>query len=837
MFSCFLLKLILIYVACLKNVSNTVSEIVKICGMPDSCEWATKGIKYPITDEVFVCSNIYDNFNITKCALEAARKSYKPGWYWKSFNMVFEEKTKRTILNDSFQLYKLADIIKPALVSRIKLVGLKGFDVNLAIDLPNSRLYFEFHDIDFDFYTREKKVIRSCEEYKSSLEGKWPPKSFIFNGNSSLTHCTVLFGNSHYRTPVCPLVFENSRLDILEINNLVKSYYKQNLIKFLKVNQSINSNIRYQQFGDFYGLDLNKELINEEIFEKTSEFLFDGVINSIETDLFKSFKRLKSIRFNPIYFIEILQKQGIQWIKSINYQVRVNFSDLESVRTYMNKSVEIEFAIDNIFNFRFNSKAKMFHDEDFCLFAEYPFHQLIITIITRVKAELSCTTRWLIQYYSIYNQTTSSSDMRSKLNYSLQSILKDKSAYTKCDFVKRLKNCNIKQRINGKNIAFDLMVISQFLLVIFTPIVCFIGIFANLFAFLTIINKKNRTELKEKHYTYMAINSISNILILSIQILSLINECQYPFGIFCSSVRKYKFVQYFKIIVVETCSSFLRLFSNFTYVAFSINRISLVGSNKVNNTNKGFFERFSSLSVLKYLFISSVLSFLLSLIKAFRFKINQFMPIDAYPNLFFRNEIYFSNSAETIFILLFVFDAIYNFINYVFFAFINLVFDLILLIRMRTVLKEKMAKFKNLQDQKLKEKKQNESDEAMRKVTVMVILNALVNFTLKVPISITSFNDLRLIITIPFDRLKSDVRFSRQLFKFPYKMDAICYSDETCWIFNNFGNFLFIISLTINIFFYLKFDKKFNLAFYLVFGKKKKAAQKVEPSTTLTSSK
>ena len=110
------------------------------------------------------------------------------------------------------------------------------------------------------------------------------------------------------------------------------------------------------------------------------------------------------------------------------------------------------------------------------------------------------------------------------------------------------------------------MVISQFLLVIFTPIVSLIGIVTNLFVLLTIVNKKNRSELKEKHYTYMAINSISNILILVIQILSLINECQYPFGIFCSSVRKYMFVQYFKIIIVETFSSFLRLVSNLTYV-------------------------------------------------------------------------------------------------------------------------------------------------------------------------------------------------------------------------------------------------------------------------------
>ena len=833
----FHLNLLLIYIACAKYVMSTsISKIVGICGMPDGCEWETE--KKNMMDEIFVCSKIYNNFNTTKCDLATKKYQYMGFMF---FTLLFDEKSKKIILNNSFQFYKFAHIIKAGLFSKIKLVNLKGFDVNLALEL-SELADFEFYDIDFDFYSRDNKIIRTCEEYKNSLDDIWPPKKFIFNANSSskMVYFTVKLINSQFRTPVCPLVFENTQLYGLWINNLVKSYYKKNVIKFLKVNRSINCTIKNYQLENFYGLDISKELINEKIFEKTSKFQFDGVINSIQTDLFKSIESLKSIQFNPVHLLEIVRKQGIQWIKNINYQVRVNLSDFESVKTCINKSVEIGLTVRNVFDFRHNPKAQLFYDEDFCLFVDYPFHQLVIIAESFEKTGLSCTTLWLIQYYSIYYETTSSFELQLTLNKSLQSVLKDKSVFTKCHFETRLRNCNKSQRPitkNGNNIAFDLMIISQFLLVIFTPIVSFIGIITNLFTFLTIVNKKNRSELKEKHYIYMAINSISNILILVIQIISLINECQYPFGIFCSSVRKYKFVQYFKIIVVETCSSFLRLVSNFTYVAFSINRISLVVT-KVNTNNKGFFERFSTLSVLKYLILSSILSFLLALIKAFRFRINNFMPIEAYPYLFFRNDLNYYGEHKTIYQLLFVFDAIYNIINYVFFAFINLVFDLILMIRMRAVLKEKMNKFKNLQDHKLREKKQNESDEAMRKVTLMVILNALVNFAFKIPISITSLNDLRLLISTQFDQLGIAGLEGRDLFKFPYTMKDICYLDEICWIFNNFGNFLFIVSLTINIFFYLKFDKKFNIAFYLVFsflGKKKKATQKAETSTTITS--
>ena len=195
---------------------------------------------------------------------------------------------------------------------------------------------------------------------------------------------------------------------------------------------------------------------------------------------------------------------------------------------------------------------------------------------------------------------------------------------------------------SSKFSTFDFMIITQLLVVIFTQLVCIFGIFTNMLIILTVVHKKNRKELKEKQYTYMAINSASNILILFIQILSLMNECEYyPFGIFCSSIRKYPFVQYFKIVVGETVSAFLRLFSNFTYLAFLINRLSLVGVN-----NSGFIEYFSKLTIYKYLIFSSIFSALNSLIKGFRFRPNTFQAFESYPLVFHRDPI-FSKTKTT----------------------------------------------------------------------------------------------------------------------------------------------------------------------------------------------
>ena len=106
----------------------------------------------------------------------------------------------------------------------------------------------------------------------------------------------------------------------------------------------------------------------------------------------------------------------------------------------------------------------------------------------------------------------------------------------------------------------------------------YIGIVANLITFCVIVHKSSRTILKENQYSDMAFNAlIANSCILFIEIMSLISECQDEFGIFCSSIHRWKFSKYFKIIFCEYMPNCLRLVSNFTYFRFAINRISLVG--------------------------------------------------------------------------------------------------------------------------------------------------------------------------------------------------------------------------------------------------------------------
>ena len=163
----------------------------------------------------------------------------------------------------------------------------------------------------------------------------------------------------------------------------------------------------------------------------------------------------------------------------------------------------------------------------------------------------------------------------------------NKDEILKCEFDKRIERCNKSdfELHPSKNefTLLDFIILSEFLVIVSSSITSLFGFITNMLVILVIVKKENRKkELKEKQYTYMAIHSVSNIFICLINILSLVNECQLPFGFYCSSIRHYAAVQYFKIVFGEYFNCFFRLFSNFTYIGFALYRFCVVGKVDIN---------------------------------------------------------------------------------------------------------------------------------------------------------------------------------------------------------------------------------------------------------------
>ena len=134
----------------------------------------------------------------------------------------------------------------------------------------------------------------------------------------------------------------------------------------------------------------------------------------------------------------------------------------------------------------------------------------------------------------------------------------------------------------------------------------------------TISSKTNQQEFKEfKQYDYMQVNSIFKCCILLLQMSSWLNECIYPYQVFCPVIRKLVGFQYFKIIIQEVLGNSLRFMVNFGYVAFAFNRIALIGKDHNKLT-----EFFRDVGINTYIGVCFFISLGLSVIKFFHYKIN-----------------------------------------------------------------------------------------------------------------------------------------------------------------------------------------------------------------------
>lgn len=312
----------------------------------------------------------------------------------------------------------------------------------------------------------------------------------------------------------------------------------------------------------------------------------------------------------------------------------------------------------------------------------------------------------------------------------------------------------------------------------------------------------------------MVIFSVSNLFVCACQLISLANECQKPVELFCSSIRRVVPIQYLKLIFGEFFLYFFMSISNWTYVAFAICRLSLVGS----SPNK-MVKFISDVGVKKLTAALVLLSVALTLVKPFMFVISSSsFDNDQFPSLFYQHE-NFRSLKMSLFKLRFIANVLYDFINYCVIVLINLIVDLVMLKSVREVMREKEAKMSG-QIEVTREKVKKENDDSFELLTKFVALNAASNIALKIPNCVTSLNDFRLIFSFDFDYYKTEI-ISTNPFVFPYTMNYICVLARVCKLFGSFGHFLLLFSLSTNFFFLKSFDRNFKQAFSTLFNPKK----------------
>lgn len=738
--------------------------------------------------------------------------------------VVVKAASGRQIVDESFGVFKLAEYFNHE--NTLQIFNLKGFDIESQINVSVNFKDIYFYSR-FDLY-KNNRLVKDCRDFEAANSRGFILHSIIFVPGYGHLHTllyTLILVKPKSTHPICPLFFRNALIFQLSIQYLVKSYYMKNVIMFSNYSNtssspSLNSFITHLEIDQGYGIDLDSKLLNPEIFARTNYFTFTSHINLIEEDVFRPFT-FEGIYFYSDNFIQLVRRQGIGWTKSINSNIRVDLSNLTAelvVEKYPHRSVRVGLIAtrDNFLGF----EQHPIKDADFCLFHDFPFEQLVFFMgdlpldirHPENKSSISCISVWLYQYNSIvFSGEISSSFDHQKLKLLIE----------ECKFEERLSLCNktnfdpnFEKTTTKKFSTFDFMLVFELTIMILAPLFGIFGMVTNLLTIYVILHKTNTKTLRKKQYVFVCLHCTCNSVICLIQLITLVNECQYPFGFYCSYVRQFVAVQYVKIVLGEYFNSVCRLLSNFTYLGFSLTRMS-----RLDTDNAAKLK----ISVKKFMIGCVLASAGLSVCKALQFDINLHMPEYASPLPFRQNRFRFGWMFKPGYVTITIINAVYDLINYFLFVIVHLFVDVLLVRKLRRLIRmkeEKMEKIK-LPDA---EKTQKENEASKRRVIYMVIINSLFNLITKVPSMITSLNDVRVLVVETTEEMRSS--FNSGFFKFdPFRTDLtfrfFCSAEKSCVVFQSFGNCLFLASLC-TIFYFLKyFDKNFQVAFRQLFPSKK----------------
>ena len=240
-----------------------------------------------------------------------------------------------------------------------------------------------------------------------------------------------------------------------------------------------------------------------------------------------------------------------------------------------------------------------------------------------------------------------------------------------------------------------------------------------------------------------------------------------------------------------------RFMCNFTYIAFALNRNSLIGK------DHGKLVTFmSKVEIKKYIGVTLIISCSLSWIKGFKYEVNYFYSDLNFP---ISNELdifQFRNNPSRFEDFYFIFNSISDLVNYLVFVVICIVIDICMVVQLRRTLEEKSVK-SALMNQNQNEKKKTENQEAVNKAIKMVVLNSAIGIFFKLPVFILSLIN---VIAEFYFRNGNYSYFHPHFGDFYFMLlDGGFFT-----LIQDLSLFFFTLSLSIQMFIYNRLDKKFN---------------------------
>ena len=223
--------------------------------------------------------------------------------------------------------------------------------------------------------------------------------------------------HSEYKTPLCPLVFNNLDISKFYLIGLSDTFYKRNILSIEnRTFDDLNSDIYLLSFDKAENINIDSNILNPSVFHNLGVIYLSGSFNKIDGNSLNAFKKLLEIQIVKKNYRDIIHKNGIKWIRDLNAGLDFNLS--------IDDNSKFEELKDNYSSYRimiligvFDSKteirsSKLFPDEDFCLYKDYPFNQLVILLEYAIKNKIftllgssnyyTCSYLWLAQYFHLF---------------------------------------------------------------------------------------------------------------------------------------------------------------------------------------------------------------------------------------------------------------------------------------------------------------------------------------------------------------------------------------------------------------------------------------------------
>jgi hypothetical protein len=581
----------------------------------------------------------------------------------------------------------------------VNIAGLKGLDVasewaHTSFNQFSIELFSSF------FYRGNSPGQYQCNE-KTMIHNLTISGSFFTYFNTIIIGPSVQYDKDN---PVCPFLFTNAGIDKLEFNGLVDSFLVSNLFKYQQVNYSsstIDSSV-FELTLEGYSYSLNELLLHRLVFEKVENINLEGMVGSIQPDLFNySFGQITDVFIRVDSLANFFHQVGLEWtryLSNINQNIWISF---EEINMGYNSWLHPGFGYT-------------YPNSDLCIFAHFVFMQpqqkkndgsiaLVVPIILTNFTTIGCTdsAAWLTQGYNVYTDVLDDIRLSRGLPTSYK-ICWNKSSYAPdLSFIKtKISQCSSilnsstesiqAQQASSKTYTDynEVVVIFQFvfdlLSFVLIPLACVLGLLLNARVIWTVL-KKGKKDLNEDFYKYMALNSIFNCLFCFIYAFYPTNYClRYETGYFCSTIFNSVAAQVVKIVFIGYFGEVLKMCSSISYILITINRYILVG--KEHNFVLTVIAKWSLKHVIR---ATVVFSLLINIGHCFQYRINYGwaeLLDDGYENKFtydlYPSIVIFNFSFQ-------VYSIVYFVISFVVFFCINTFVEASLVMKMRKEIAEK----------------------------------------------------------------------------------------------------------------------------------------------------